>query len=66
MVADIIHVYDISIVFQIFNVFSSSIFLYWCYSYMLTMDESKSEINVKCCAESTIICYIFSVMYAKN
>jgi hypothetical protein len=38
----------------------------WCYSYRLTMDESWSQTNVKCCAESAVICYIFSVMYGKN
>jgi hypothetical protein len=29
------------------------------------MDESWSQTNVKCCAESTVIRYIFSVMYGK-
>jgi hypothetical protein len=37
----------------------------WCCSYRLTMDESWSQTNVKCCAESTVIRYIFSVMYGK-
>jgi hypothetical protein len=65
MVSDIIHVCDLSIVFQFFNVFYSYVFLHWCYSYRLIMDESKSQINVKCCVESTVIRYIFSVMYEK-
>jgi hypothetical protein len=29
------------------------------------MDESKKETDVKCCAECTVIRYIFSVMYGK-
>jgi ABC-type phosphate transport system ATPase subunit len=37
MVADIIHVCDLSIVFQFPNVFSSSIFLHLCYRYRLAM-----------------------------
>jgi hypothetical protein len=66
MVADIIHVCDLSIVFQFFNVFFSYVFLHWCYSYRLTMDESKSEINVKSCEECTVIRYIFCAMYGKK
>jgi hypothetical protein len=65
MVSDIIHVCDLSIVFQIFNVFYSYVFLHWCYIYRLIMDESKSQINVKCCVEFAVIRYIFSVMYEK-
>jgi hypothetical protein len=61
MVANIIHVCDLSIVFQF-----SNFFLYWCYSYRLTMDESKLQSNVKCHAECTIIHYIFSVMYGEK
>jgi hypothetical protein len=30
------------------------------------MDESKSQSNVKCYAECTIIHYIFSVMYGEK
>jgi hypothetical protein len=30
------------------------------------MDELKLQTNVKCCAESTVICYIFSLMHGKN
>jgi hypothetical protein len=30
------------------------------------MDESKSQINVKCCVECIVICYNFSVMYGEN
>jgi hypothetical protein len=37
----------------------------WCYNYRLTMDESWSQTNVKCCAESAVIRYIFSVMYGE-
>jgi ABC-type phosphate transport system ATPase subunit len=51
IVANIIHVCDLSIIFQFPNVFSSSIFLHLCYRYRLAMDESKSELNVRCCAE---------------
>jgi hypothetical protein len=49
MVADIIHLYDLSIDFQFINLFSSSVFFHSCYSYRLTMDESKSKTNVRCC-----------------
>jgi hypothetical protein len=68
MVLDLIHVYDLSIVYQFLNIFGSSIFLHWCwcYSYRLTMDESWLQTNVKCCVESAIIHSIFSVMYGKN
>jgi hypothetical protein len=52
--------------FQFVNLFSSSIFLHWCYMYRFRMDESKSETNVKSCGECTIIRYIFRVMYEKN
>jgi hypothetical protein len=37
----------------------------WCYNYRLTMDESWSQTNVKCCEESAVIRYIFSVMYGE-
>jgi hypothetical protein len=30
------------------------------------MDESRLQTNVKCCAESAVIRYIFNVMYGKN
>jgi hypothetical protein len=30
------------------------------------MDESKKKTKVNCCAECTVIRYIFSVMYGKN
>jgi hypothetical protein len=65
MIPDIIHECDLSIVFQFVNMFFSSIFLHWCYRYMLRMDESKSETNVKSCGECTVIRYIFCVMYEK-
>jgi hypothetical protein len=65
MVADIIHVCDLSIVFQFLNMFFSSVFLYWSYSYRLTMDESKLETNVKSYGECAVIRYIFRVMYGK-
>jgi hypothetical protein len=51
--------------FQFVNVFSSSIFLHWCWSYRLRMDESKSETNVKRCGECVVIRYIFRVIYGK-
>jgi hypothetical protein len=53
MVPDIIHDCDLSIIFTLLNVFSSSVFLHWCYSYRLRMDE---------CAVTR---YIFHVMYGK-
>jgi hypothetical protein len=64
MVANIIHLCDLSNVFQFVNL-CSSVFLHWCYSYRLIMDESKSETNVKCCARCAVIHYIFHVMYGK-
>jgi hypothetical protein len=45
------------------NVFSSSVFLYLCYRYRLAMDESKSEVNVRCCSECTVVHYIFRLLY---
>jgi hypothetical protein len=66
MVVNIIHVCDLSIIFQFLNVFFSSVFLHWCYSYRLTMDELKLETNVKSCGECAVIRYIFRVMYVKN
>jgi hypothetical protein len=65
MTPDIIHECDLSIVFLFVNVFSSSVFLHWCYNYMLRMDELKSEINIKSCGKCVIIRYIFRVMYEK-
>jgi hypothetical protein len=65
MVADIIHIYNLSIISQFVNVFSSSIFFYWGYRYRLTMDESKLETKVKSCAKCIVIRYIFRVMYEK-
>jgi hypothetical protein len=62
MVAGIIHVSDLSIVFQFPNVFSS-VFLHLCYRYRLAMDESKFKLNVRCCAECTIVHYIFRLLY---
>jgi hypothetical protein len=38
--------------------------LLWCYSYSLTMDESKSETNVNH-GEWAVIRYIFHVLYEK-
>jgi hypothetical protein len=66
MVPDIIHECDLSIIFQFVNMFSSSLFLHWCYSYRLRMDESKSETNIKHCAECDVIRYILCVMYGKK
>jgi hypothetical protein len=63
MIPDIIHVCDLSIIFQFFNVFSSLVSFHWCYSYRLRMDESKSETNVNSCGECALIRYIFCVMY---
>jgi hypothetical protein len=53
MVPNIIHEYDLSIIFTLLIVFSSSVFHYWCYNYRLRMDE---------CA---VTHYIFRVMYEK-
>jgi hypothetical protein len=66
MVADIIHLCDLSISSQFIYVFSSSIFLHSCYRYRLSMDESKLETNVRCCAKCTVVRYIFRAMYGKN
>jgi hypothetical protein len=63
MVADIIHICDLSIMFQFPNVFSSSAFLLLCYRYRLAMDESKSKLSVRCCAEYAIVRYIFRLLY---
>jgi hypothetical protein len=65
MVPDIIHECDLSTIFQFVNFFSYSVFLHWCYSYRLRMNEPKLEINAKCCGECTVIHYIFHVMYGK-
>jgi hypothetical protein len=65
MVPDCIHVCDLSIIFQFVNVFSSSVLLHWCYSYMLRMVESKPETNGNY-GECVLIRYIFSVMYGEN
>jgi hypothetical protein len=65
MIPDIIHICKFSIIFQFVNVFSSSVSLYWCYSYRLRMNESKSETNVKSCEECAVIRYIFCVIYGK-
>jgi hypothetical protein len=66
MVADIIHLCNLFIGPQFVYVFSSSVFLDTCYRYMLTMDESKSETIVRCCAECTVVRFIFRAMYEKN
>jgi hypothetical protein len=66
MVADIIHLCDLSIGSQFVNLFSSSIFLHSCYMYRLTMDESKLETNVRCCAECDVVCYIFRAMFGRK
>jgi hypothetical protein len=66
MVADIIHLCDLSIGSQFVNLFSSFVFLHSCYRYRLTMDESKLETNVGCCAECAVVCYIFRAMFGKN
>jgi hypothetical protein len=66
MLPEIIHVCNLSIVFQFVNMFSSPVFLQWCYNYRLRMDETKSETNVKSYGECTVIHYIFHVMYGKN
>jgi hypothetical protein len=63
MVADIIHLCDLSINSQIVNLFSYSVFLHSRYTYTLTMDESKSKTNVRCCAECAIVCYIFRAIF---
>jgi hypothetical protein len=66
MIPDIIHVCDLSIVFQFVNVFSSFVSPHWCYSYRLRMDELNSETNIKSCAECIVIRYISCVMYGEN
>jgi hypothetical protein len=66
MVSDIIYLCDLSIGSQFVNLFSSSVFLHSCYRYRLTMDESKSETNVRCCAECDVVRYIFRAMYEKK
>jgi hypothetical protein len=66
MVADIIHLCDLSIGSQFVNLFSSSIFFHSCYRYRLAMDEPKSETNVRCCVECTVVRYIFRAMYEKK
>jgi hypothetical protein len=66
MVANIIHLCDLSIGSQFVNLFSSSVFLHLCYRYRLTMDESKSETNVRCCVECAIVRYIFRAMFRKK
>jgi hypothetical protein len=66
MIPDIIHVCNLSIIFQFVNVFSSSVSLHWCYNCRLRINESKLEINVKSCAECTVGRYIFRVMYDKK
>jgi hypothetical protein len=40
------------------------IYLHWCYSYSLTMDELKSQTNVNH-VEWAIVHYIFCLMYEK-
>jgi hypothetical protein len=49
-----------------FLTYFSSVFLHWCYSYSLTMDELKSETNVNSCGECAVIRYIFRVMYGEK
>jgi hypothetical protein len=66
MVANIIHLCNLSIGSHFVNLSSSSIFLHSCYRYRFTMDESKSETNVRYCAECTIVRYIFRAMYGEN
>jgi hypothetical protein len=65
MVVVMIHVHHLCIIFLFLNVFSSSILFHSYYSCRLSMDETKNETKVKCCAECAVICYIFSVMYGK-
>jgi hypothetical protein len=68
MLANTTYVCDLSFVFQFVNVYSSSVFLHWCwcFSSWLTMEESKSQSNVKYCAESAVIHYIFNYIIQKN
>jgi hypothetical protein len=66
MVAIMIHVCHLCIIFLFINVLSSSIFFHSYYNCRLSMDESKKETKVKCCAECVVIHYIFSVIYGKN
>jgi hypothetical protein len=66
MVADMIHLCDLSISSQFVNLLSSFVFLHSCYRYRLTMDESKSETNVRCCAECDVVRYIFCALFGKK
>jgi hypothetical protein len=66
MAADIILLYDLFISSQFAYMFSSSAFLHSCYRYRLTMDESKSKTNVRCCVECAVVRYIFHAMYVKK
>jgi hypothetical protein len=66
MIPNIIHVCDLSIIFQSVNMFSSSVSLHWCYNCRLRMDESKSKTNIKSCGECIVIHYIFCVMYGNK
>jgi hypothetical protein len=66
MVVDIIHLCDLSISSQFVYVFSSSIVLHSCYRYGLTVDGSKLETTVRCCAECVVVRYIIYPMYGEN
>jgi hypothetical protein len=50
MLAVMIHVRHLYIIFLFLNMFSSSVFFHSYYSCRLSMDESKKETKVKCCA----------------
>jgi hypothetical protein len=65
MIPNIIHVCDLSIIFQFVNMFFSSISLHWCYTYRLRMDELKLKTNIKSFGECAVIHYIFHVIYGK-
>jgi hypothetical protein len=50
----------------VLNVLMSFLLLFsfiCCYRYRLTMDESKSKTNIRCCVECVVVRYIFCVMY---
>jgi hypothetical protein len=66
MVADIIHTCDFAISSQCVNVFFLLFSFIWNYRYRLAMDESKSETNVRCCAECDVVRYIFIALYGEK
>jgi hypothetical protein len=66
MISNIIHVCNLSIDFQIHNMFCCSVLVMvqGVLSGVLVMDDSKSETKDNH-GEWAVICYIFCVMYGK-